>query len=285
MSETKERIVKSIKENNRLNYVSLHDLAHFIKKHIDSNFKISSAKKSDVLKIAEEYLSEETLDIFFELNSFGLLKKDLNYALNASDKTVQELIDSKQLSLLCVKNIGSGSFTVNACIYSIPDMLSLEEKGLIKHKKARVSHCREFEPTDENLAEALYVINKSAKVSRDTKNNSYIDGRHGVCHAAKTRMNDIYELKDTVLRKLISENRIEYIGFNKQTNCDMILKLYRLDSFTFHKPITFYDKTDPELADKYKLDDIEGLISSEKTKDTDIKFQEAIKLLKSYSTK
>lgn len=137
MEEMKKRIVKTIKENNRLNLVYLKDLARFVKKHIDNSFKISTAYKCDALKLAEDYLTEETLETFFELEGFGLVKKDLNYALNASDKTVQELIDSKQISLLCEKNIGASRFTITAYIYSIADMLSLEEKGLIKHKKRK----------------------------------------------------------------------------------------------------------------------------------------------------
>lgn len=137
MDEMKKRIIKTIKENNRLNFVYLKDLARFVKKHIDNSFKISTAYKCDALTLAEDYLTEETLEEFFELEGFGLVKKDLNYALNASDKTVQELIDSKQISLLCVKKLSGLRFTVNAYIYSIPDMLSLEEKGLIKHKKRK----------------------------------------------------------------------------------------------------------------------------------------------------
>lgn len=45
MEEMKKRIVKTIKENNRLNLVYLKDLARFVKKHIDNSFKISEAYK------------------------------------------------------------------------------------------------------------------------------------------------------------------------------------------------------------------------------------------------
>ncbi|RYL92226.1 hypothetical protein ABNN70_10495 [Sporolactobacillus sp. Y61] len=92
----------------------------------------------------------------------------------------------------------------------------LYEKSNTKTTRRIIIKIDDIEPTDKNLSEALYLINKSAKKSRDTKGRNYSSGNHRVVHAAKTRQQKLYDLKDAVIAKLISENRMELLGYHTQ---------------------------------------------------------------------
>ena len=99
-------------------------------------------------------------------------------------------------------------------------------------------------------------------------------GKHRVCHAAKTRSNNLYQLKDTVIHKLIDEGRINLLGYHRSGLG--YLALYELSGFTFHIPCNNRD-TDAEF-----LGDFDEIVSAEKTRKTSINYNQAISLLKNY---
>lgn len=145
----------------------------------------------------------------------------------------------------------------------------------IKQIKTNVDH---LPMTDENLAQALYMINKSAKKSRDTKSFNYYRGKHGIVSASKTRQMKLYDLKDNVISKLKGENRINVVGYHVQENDwgKNHLLLLGLSGYTFHVPV---DQSQAEQhASLGKID----VIPSEQTKKTKIKFNEAVKILEKY---
>ncbi|MBP1968003.1 hypothetical protein J2Z83_000095 [Virgibacillus natechei] len=141
----------------------------------------------------------------------------------------------------------------------------------IKQRKVKL-----LDVTDKNIAEALYTINKSAKLSRDTKQSSYHNKNFQVVGASKTRQNKLYDLKDEVIKKLLNEDRMNIEGYHEQesyngdTNYLMMLKL---EGFTFHIPTS-----EKETAGLKSLGEI-GVISAEKTRSTTINFYESEKLL------
>lgn len=129
----------------------------------------------------------------------------------------------------------------------------------IEIKKRKV---KEHPITDQTIAEALYLINKSAKVSRDTKQENYQAGKHRVVQTAKTRETKLYDLKEQV------------IGYH--TSNGRTLLLFELSGFTFHTPVK-------QGAEMYKyLGELHQLISAKKTKAVSLNFFEAENLLKRY---
>ncbi len=145
----------------------------------------------------------------------------------------------------------------------------------IKPRKVKL-----LEATDKSLAEALYIINKSAKTSRDTKQSNYYSRNFQVVGAAKTRQNKLYDLKDETISKLLDENRIKILGYHEQQAYDgdtNFLLMLEIEGFSFHLPAS-----EQQMAGLNKLGEI-GIISAEKTREVAINFYEAEKLLKHYT--
>ncbi|MBW8351924.1 hypothetical protein K0H71_21210 [Bacillus sp. IITD106] len=149
-----------------------------------------------------------------------------------------------------------------------------------------VDHCipikrreiKEVEMTDENIAEALYVINKSAKKSRDTKNLSYFMGDHSTVKRSKSRQLTLYSLKDDVINLLIKEGKAKVIGFHKQPSYNETVNyliLVKIQGLTFHLPVD-----EDEIIDLKLLGEI-GTITAESRK-TKLKFYESVNLLERY---
>lgn len=80
----------------------------------------------------------------------------------------------------------------------------------------RIVNIDSIEITPETIAESLYVINKSAKKSRDTKELNYSWGYHDVVSRAKIRQNQLYALKEEVLEKCIATGIAEVLGYHAQ---------------------------------------------------------------------
>lgn len=138
-------------------------------------------------------------------------------------------------------------------------------------KKVKI---KDIELTNENLCEALYIINKSAKISRDTKKINYEMRNYGVVSGAKTREVKLYDLKNKVMDKLIKNNVLKIKGYHKQG--ETYLKLYGYGNYTFHN---ISCKADIEgLKNLGNID----LISSEYKIKPNMKFTEATNLLNRY---
>lgn len=151
-----------------------------------------------------------------------------------------------------------------------------------KTKEIKKRVVKEILITSENIAQSLYIVNKSAKKSRDTKNLNYDLRNHDVVQRSKTRQQKLYSLKDLALQKAIDDRFVSYIGIHKQiiehdeyfsTN---YLKLYKFNDFTFHIPISEHEVNESEI-----IGDI-GVISSEQKIKNTINFNEAVNILERY---
>lgn len=147
----------------------------------------------------------------------------------------------------------------------------------VEIKKRERKKLIELDINNENIFKSLYIINKSAKKSRDTKNNNYYLQNYGIVSRCKERQNSLYNLKDIVIEKAISENILKLEGFHIQHMYDECnyLCLYKGDEYTFHVPVD-------EKPNAKFLGELEGTISSEVKIDTKIKFEQAIGLLNRY---
>ncbi|HII4509503.1 YkyB family protein [Clostridium perfringens] len=149
----------------------------------------------------------------------------------------------------------------------------IEQTSKISKRRTDI---RLLDINNENLCISLYVINKSAKKSRDTKQKSYDSKIFKTTNYSKTRETLLYQLKKEVIYKMVSEGRLQVIGYHKQFENYLIL--YKYKEYSFHIPTNFVPK------DITYLGEIESLISSESNIKT-IKFSEAKLLLKTYLNK
>ena len=149
----------------------------------------------------------------------------------------------------------------------------IEQTSKISKRRTDI---RLLDINNENLCISLYVINKSAKKSRDTKQKSYDSKIFKTTNYSKTRETLLYQLKKEVIYKMVSEGRLQVIGYHKQF--ENYLLLYKYKEYSFHIPTNFVPK------DITYLGEIESLISSESNIKT-IKFSEAKLLLKTYLNK
>lgn len=268
-----DKCIEIHKRNNRFRFVNRDDLKKFLESEFDEKIK-SKTRKPDMEILAYQYLSEKTIDLFTKkLKNFGLTRADIAEVLNISQYRAIKLTQNGAISKIGEFYDGNSRPRIPYYIYSITDVLSVK----LSDKDKKNSPSVLVEETNENIAEALYIINKSAKVSRDTKSEMYMRGEHRICHAAKTRSNNLYELKDMVIHKLITENRINLIGYHRSGLG--YLALYELSGFTFHIPCNNRD-TDGEF-----LGDFDEIVSAEKTRKTSINYNQAINLLENYVAK
>lgn len=188
---------------------------------------------------------------------------------------------------------------------------------------------REIKPELGNLLDALYRINKSAKISRDSKKRNYESHNHGIVNRSKQRENYLYHLKGKVINKMLNDGLLkpikihyktylqyetiyEYNDENKESYYDedynedydedfvedtnynkyhtqtreLVEKtdyflLFSDDTgkFTFHVPTNAYEmKQYSDLT----VEQFDGIISSEVTRKTKLKFYESVNLLKEY---
>ncbi|OPX47846.1 YkyB family protein [Clostridium thermobutyricum] len=151
--------------------------------------------------------------------------------------------------------------------YSIKDTVKIKRRNKAKIK-------REIEINNKVLCEALYIVNKSAKVSRDTKYKAYENRDFKTCNMSKTRSLNLYYLKDRVIEKMINEGKLQFIGYHKQNN--VYLELYKNTEteFSFHK----ISNIKPENT----LGNIDNMISSERKINVSISFNDAKEILKKY---
>lgn len=133
--------------------------------------------------------------------------------------------------------------------------------------------------TIENICKSLYIINKSAKKSRDTKGENYYKGNFQVVSASKTRQNNLYSLKNDTMKKLIKNNLLKLEGYHKQFDSNLLY--YTYNDFGFHIPVDYNtDVTEFEF-----LGEIENLISAEQViKTNDVKFSQAKELLERFNS-
>lgn len=295
---------------NKIKYVKKDDIIQYLKETFDVTTIKRSASKQKVLDNALKFLTEENA-----INFIKRFNKDITY----SSTEVKEILDITDCQLR--KLVADGKIRIDATykssngnigkLYNIIDVWDCKSNTPYK-KKFKI---RELEITDENISNALYLINKSAKVSRDTKNKQ---PRTSVGKASRTRMISLYELKDAVISKLIKDGRIEIIGVHNkeykstetnymyfdacsdkeiseedtyymekydyyyQYTIENVIKtqqllFFRLQNNTFHIPYEGDCKEYPVLSGIIKED-----ISAVKSKNVGMTLVEAKKLLRKY---
>lgn len=149
----------------------------------------------------------------------------------------------------------------------------------IKIKKKAKTVIRDLEIIPENLCKSLYVINKSAKKSRNSKQDNYYKRNYGIVDRCKTRQNELYTLKNNTINEMINDGILTLKGYHIQRIHEPIYLLY----YTY-KDYGFHVLEDEAVI---KADEIGylgeiGVISAEATRKTDIKYTEAVALLKKY---
>ncbi|GEM05247.1 hypothetical protein HMI01_22350 [Halolactibacillus miurensis] len=149
-------------------------------------------------------------------------------------------------------------------------LYAIEDAIPIKRRHVETKH---FPLTDKTLSEALYIINKSAKKSRDAKNLAYLLGDHQTTQSQKSRQQNLYKLKDRALKILADQRKLTYLGYHEMD--DDYLYLYRFGEYTFHIPKQA--EGSPPL-----LNDLSEPISSEQTRKTTLKFREAQALIQKF---
>ena len=150
------------------------------------------------------------------------------------------------------------------------NLYAIEDATPIKKRHVEVKH---VPLTDETLSEALYIINKSAKKSRDAKNLVYLLGDHQTTQSQKSRQKNLYKLKDKTLEILAAQGKLIYLGYHEMD--EDYLYLYRFGEYTFHIP----KQTEGSLP---LLNDLSEPISSEQTRKTTLKFREAQALIQRF---
>lgn len=269
-----EEMIELHKTNRRFRFVYKESLQEFLRE----NYGIKTKSKSEAEAKAYELLNPDTLQFFAEnIERFGILQDDAAKCLGVSGYMIKKLISENKIRVTgCLMSTLYGR-----CEYKIINVLDVINIVDSFEEKKNKSEVQIIPCTKDNLAEALYVINKSAKKSRDTKKNSFYRSKHGVCHTAKTRSRNLYHLKDVALKKMYQDGIAEYQGIHKQIIKDMepvLLDLYAIGRFTFHCP-HYGEVNEKEIREEV----IDGEISAEQTKEVSIKFAQAVKLLEQYS--
>lgn len=274
-----EKCVEIFDKNNRWELISLGCLKKFLRKEFQVK-GLSNLKKSELVEIAKPYLTSGTLLSFCDVDNFGFLIKDIAETLEISKYMAKKFIEEKQIRCIGDYTFPKGYYRIKCNIYSIRDVITLGESGVIKPKKPKKIEEKTIEATPDNLAMALYVVNKSAKKSRDTKQNAYYERNFQVCNASKTRSRNLYHLKNATMEKMIQDGYMSFVGIHRQEiDEDIIyLDLYRCGNFTFHNIHCGY-------IDETKLLDnvIDDMISAEKTRKVPITYSQAVRLLEKYS--
>ena len=275
MQSIEEKIYEVFWDKNIARMINRADLFSFLKQYVNPGL-LTRSSKSELVHDLKEYMTTANLEFIAErMESFGLPMVDTVSVLDTTSYAVKKLVDNDTLRIVGTFKGGNQRIPYKLCC--VLDILVISHAGILEKKQQPV-----LPATDENIASALYTINKSAKVSRDTKNRSYYNRKFQCCGAAKTRMLNLYHLKDAVLKKLQEEDRVEYLGVNRQVfdyGPDSFLRLYRIGDFTFHIPCQKDEVNELEILDE----EIDGEISAEKTRNVDINFRQAMLLLENYS--
>ena len=222
MQSIEEKIYEVFWDKNIARMINRADLFSFLKQYVNPGL-LTRSSKPELVHDLKEYMTTANLEFIAErMESFGLPMVDTVSVLDTTSYAVKKLVDNDTLRIVGTFKGGNQRIPYKLC--SVLDILDISHAGLLEKKQQPV-----LPATDENIASALYTINKSAKVSRDTKNRSYYNRKFQCCGAAKTRMLNLYHLKDAVLKKLQEEERLEYLGVNRQVfdyGPDSFLRLY-----------------------------------------------------------
>lgn len=135
----------------------------------------------------------------------------------------------------------------------------------------------------EVICEALYLINKSAKKSRDTANRSEDQGIKLRC---RNRKQKLYNLKHRTIDKLVQEGYLKKAGIHAQEGKNSTFYLTYFTStdrlprtFSYHRPSTKEDLSEYQNG---TLETMTVVPSQVVRKNLSISFQEGVQLCLKY---
>jgi len=106
--------------------------------------------------------------------------------------------------------------------------------------------------TAENIATALFEINKAAKRRRDSAASAYVQRKHDLATRRKQEKQAFYDLKDRVLAKLISGGVATVVGYHS-----------KLDTCTHREWIENDENVEAQEDDDGALDDEGSSLSTD----------------------
>lgn len=134
------------------------------------------------------------------------------------------------------------------------------------------------EINDETIFKSMYVLNKSAKKSRDTQKKANKENNLPLMRRAKNRKDFIYKIKHLAMDKLVEEGKIEFIGIHKQdvNKTSFYLAYYKSkQGFSYHRPAT------KKEIKQYKENSISTMtvVPATVKRKQDIGYNEAVQIL------
>ena len=147
------KCVQLIKDNDRLVLCYASDIKHFLNRHFHMK-EVHRMCKIDLMAEAYKRLCVDTIGDFADyLDKFGLLRSDVSELLDCTDYRVKKLAKEGKL-----KKVGeSYKGKINYNIYDVRDVILLYINQDYPTKKEKLLAC--VDQSDENIAEALYIIN------------------------------------------------------------------------------------------------------------------------------
>ena len=137
----------------------------------------------------------------------------------------------------------------------------------------------------QKIYKALYVLNKSAKKSRDTANKTDSDG---VAKRSRNRKNEIYKLKHATMDKLLEEGKLTFEGLHFQESKDstsedihgFYLAYFKSpEGFSYHRPAT---NAEVKALHEKRLEEMTVVPAFVKHKENLISYTEAVQVCLDY---
>ena len=173
MQSIEEKIYEVFWDKNIARMINRADLFSFLKQYVNPGL-LTRSSKSELVHDLKEYMTTANLEFIAErMESFGLPMVDTVSVLDTTSYAVKKLVDNDTLRIVGTFKGGNQRIPYKLC--SVLDILDISHAGLLEKKQQPV-----LPATDENIAGALYTINKSAKVSRDTRTVVIITGNFSV---------------------------------------------------------------------------------------------------------
>ena len=201
MQSIEEKIYEVFWDKNIARMINRADLFSFLKQYVNPGL-LTRSSKSELVHDLKEYMTTANLEFIAErMESFGLPMVDTVSVLDTTSYAVKKLVDNDTLRIVGTFKGGNQRIPYKLC--SVLDILDISHAGLLEKKQQPV-----LPATDENIASALYTINKSAKVSRDTKNRSYyneykythyIPNTYGNANKYHKKKLEYYQMKKVLL--------------------------------------------------------------------------------------
>jgi len=93
--------------------------------------------------------------------------------------------------------------------------------------------------SDDVLSQALYIVNKEAKINKDQKVIGYSTGNFDQMATHRAIERQLYELKDGALKRLLTSGKTQIIGVDLLVlpHKTMQLLIFTFNGSTFHMPV------------------------------------------------